>query len=132
MYGVLNINWVPTAEEPEPADGQIEAIVRGDTFAHEFPFWSDEEQTVPFDIEGTVTAQIRSRRLKNGATVGTPDAVFSVLVVDNVVTVSLTPAQTQILPTNGFWDLQQSQGGVVTTLLAGATLVVDDVTRPNP
>lgn len=128
MYGVLDLVWYPTAANPTPPAGQASAFVRGDTYAHVLAFWTDDEQTVPFDIDGTVTAQVRTARLSD-ATAGDPLADFAVTVDANEVTFSLTAAQTLVLPARAYWDLQQIVSGVVTTLLAGKTKTLDDVTR---
>lgn len=136
MYGVLDLTWYPTANDPTPPAGKASRIVRGDTYSHVIAFWNDEEETDPFAITGDVTAQIRVARLTS-ATGGDPIADFAVVVSgagNNIVTISLTPAQTLALPArmadeNYFWDLQSDDGGTITTLLAGKVKVLNDVTR---
>lgn len=130
MYAVLDLVWKPSASVSEPPAGKAGAIVRGDTYVHLFTFTNADES--PFEIEGTVAAQLRTARL-TGGTADSPTASFTVAVGDpetNEVTISLTAAQTLALPTTPlFWDLQQTVSGVVTTLVAGKAKVLDDVTR---
>jgi hypothetical protein len=131
MPGALDLTWKVSAAESTPPAGKSSAIYRGDTYAHVLEFWNDEAETDPFTITGTVTAQIRSTRL-TGATGGTPLADFAVVVSgagSNIVTISLTSAQTLALPAAGFWDCQVDNAGTITTLLAGKVKVLDDVTR---
>jgi hypothetical protein len=130
MYGILDLTFKPTTDGASPAAGRAAAIVRGDTYIHVFTFTNDDD--TPFEITGTVAAQLRPARL-TGATASSPTASFTVAVGgvdDNEVTISLTSAQTLALPTTPlFWDMQQTVSGVVTTLLAGKVKVLDDVTR---
>lgn len=129
MPGILNLTFKP-AIGATPGPGTANAIYRGDTYAHIIRFWNDDEETDAFDIEGDVTAQIRTARLTAAdETPGDPLATFTVQVVDNAITVSLTPEQTLELPSAGFWDLQVDNEGVLTTLLMGKVKVLDDVTR---
>lgn len=128
MPGILNLTFKP-AIGAVPGVGTANAIYRHDSYAHIISFWNDAEETDPFDITGTVTAQIRTARLTADATADDPLAEFTVQVVDNTITVSLTSAQTTDLPSAGFWDLQVNNGGIITTLLMGRVKVLDDVTR---
>jgi hypothetical protein len=132
MYGVLDLVFKPTADGATPDAGKAEAIVRGDTYALELAFWTDAvAETGPIAITGSVTAQIRAARLTS-STGGAALADFAVVVSgagNNIVTISLTPAQTVALPAAGFWDVQSVDAGVVTTWLAGKVKILDDVTR---
>lgn len=132
MYGVLDLTWKPTADGDTPPVGKTDAIVRGDTYPLVLSFWTDPvAETGPIAITGSVTAQIRAARLAD-STGGAALADFAVVVSgagNNIVTLSLTPAQTIALPSSGFWDVQSVDSGVVTTWMAGKVKVLDDVTR---
>lgn len=132
MPGVLDLTWKPTATSSAPAAGQSAMIYRGDTYAHVIEFWNDAEATDPFEITGTVAAQIRATFLDADDTAGTPLATFAAAVSgagSNIVTISLTATQTLTLPAAGVWDLQVTDGSTVTTLLRGKVKVLDDATR---
>jgi|SRR5262245_26608456 len=82
----------------------------------------------PVELTGTWTAQVRRAP-------GAPDIVtsFAVDIVDAAagqLRLSLTPEQTRLLAGREFWwDLQQVDGDVVRTWLAGDVAAVMDVTR---
>lgn len=133
MPGLLDLNWKPSAASASPDAGQSAQIYRGDTYSHVIEFWEDVAETDPFAITGTVTAQIKAARLTSDAD-GTVLADFACVVSgagSNIVTISLTPAQTKDLPATGspYWDLQVTNAGVITTLLTGKVKVWGDVTR---
>lgn len=131
MPGILDLNWRPSASSAAPVAGQSAQIYRGDTYAHVIEFWNDLAETDPFAITGTVTAQVKAARLTSDAD-GTALADFVCVVSgagDNIVTISLTPAQTEDLPDSAYWDLQVLDAGVITTLLTGKVKVWGDVTR---
>lgn len=133
MPGTLSLTWKPSASAPTPPAGQSAAIYRGDTYAHVLEFWNDEAETDPFALTGTPTAQIRSARLTS-ATAGDALADFACVISgagDNILTISLTAAETLALPAGAtlFWDCQLTDGSTITTLLAGKVKVLDDVTR---
>lgn len=131
MPGLLDLNWRPSATSSSPAVGQSAQIYRGDTYSHVIEFWEDEAETDPFAITGTVTAQIKAARLTSDAD-GTSLADFVCVVSgvgSNIVTISLTPAQTEDLPDSAYWDMQVTNAGVITTLLTGKVKVWGDVTR---
>ncbi len=79
-----------------------------------------------------MTAQVKAGRLTS-ADDGTVLAEFSCAVSgagDNIVTITLTPTQTEDLPTvTAYWDLQVDDSGVISTLLTGKVKVWGDVTR---
>lgn len=132
MPGLLDLNWKPSASSSAPAVGQSAQIYRGDSYAHVIEFWNDAEETDPFAITGTVTAQIKTARLTSDAD-GTVLAAFTCAVSgagNNIVTISLTPEQTEDLPAAAYWDLQVLDGTTITTLLTGKVKVWGDVTRP--
>lgn len=132
MPGILDLTWRPSASSSAPAAGQSAQIYRGDTYSHSIGFWNDEAETDPFAITGTVTAQIKSARLTSDAD-GTALASFACVVSgagDNIVTISLTPEQTEDLPEGAaYWDLQVDDSGTITTLLTGKVKVWGDITR---
>ena len=131
MPGILDLTWRPSATSAAPAAGQSAQIYRGDTYSHVLEFWNDVAETDPFAITGTVTGQIKAARLTSDVD-GTALASFACAVSgagNNIVTISLTPAQTEDLPDAAYWDLQVDDGGVITTLLTGKVKVWGDVTR---
>lgn len=144
MYGVLNLDWKPSADSLTPPAGRAPAIVRDDPYTHGIVVpggWADLGSE-------TFEAQLRLERL-TGSTAGAATAAFTVVnergvydsgtdefteTVDGPdlrIVISLTAAVTLALPSSlstkaGFWDLQQVDGS---TLLAGKVKVLDDVTR---
>src|SRR5688500_6361273 len=131
MPGILDLTWRPSASSAAPAAGTSAQVYRGDTYSHVLEFWNDVAQTDPFAITGMVTAQIKVARLTSDVD-GTVLAAFTCAVSgagNNIVTISLTPEQTEDLPDSAYWDLQVTNGGVITTLLTGKVKVWGDVTR---
>ncbi len=132
MPALLDLDWKPSASSAAPEAGHSSQIYRGDTYAHVIEFWEDEAETDPFAITGTVTAQIKTARLTSDDD-GTVLAAFTCAVSgagNNIVTISLTPTQTEDLPVGSlYWDLQVLNAGVITTLLTGKVKVWGDVTR---
>lgn len=60
-----------------------------------------------------------------------PAATFTCTVTNAAageVTLSLTASQTNIDAGNYFWDLQENASGVITTIIAGAFVVLPDAT----
>lgn len=87
------------------------------------------ENGTPVDIAGrTYAAQLRTN-----ASNTTILASFTCAIVDaasGTLTASLTATQTAALtPGLAVWDLQETNGSSVTTLLAGQVTIVQDVTR---
>ena len=105
------------------------SIYRGDTGRWQFKLWSDANKTVPVNLTGvTVAAMIRDKT--TGGTFSLP--LTCVVTMPNIVDMSLTPAQSQTLPTKGVWDLQLTYtGGDILTVLKGAANVTLDVTYPD-
>jgi hypothetical protein len=131
MPGLLDLDWKPSASSATPDAGHSAQIYRGDSYSHVIEFWEDVAETDPFAITGTVTAQIKTARLTSDDD-GTVLAAFTCAVSgvgSNIVTISLTPAQTEDLPAAAYWDLQVDNGGVITTLITGKVKVWGDVTR---
>lgn len=134
MPGILHLDWDPSAKSAgtAPPAGHANALYRGDTYEHEFQLWQDEAKTVPFEITDPVFAQIRPRRLDEDDLVAAPLASFTCDVSGaglNIITITLLAAQTLVLPSKGFWDLQVNNVDPITTLLLGKVVVLDDVTR---
>lgn len=83
----------------------------------------------PVNITGrTYAAQIRPEPLSS-----TVIASFSCVITNaaaGIVVCTLTATQTAALsPTIGVWDLQETNGSSVTTLVAGTATIQSDVTR---
>lgn len=80
----------------------------------------------PVTVTGTVTAQIRASRDDTTAA-----QTFTVNVATNIVTLSLTAAQTrQLAGVAGSWDCQWAPAGAEpVTLMQGPVFCSQDVTR---
>src|SRR5688500_5187251 len=105
MPGILDLSWRPSAASAAPAAGQSAQIYRGDSYSHVLEFWNDVAETDPFATTGTVTGQIKAARLTSDAD-GTVLAAFTCVVSgagNNIVTISLTPEQTEDLPDSAYW-----------------------------
>lgn len=105
------------------------SFVKGDSYA--FVVTMTYNGT-PLDITGR-TYEAMIRRIP--AADGTPDAQFQAVLTDPVngeLTLYLLPTQTDDLnaTVKYSWDLQQNNGGVITTLLIGSVTVIQDVTHP--
>jgi hypothetical protein len=102
-------------------------FVRGDTETVQVTMTSDG--TTPINITGrTYAAQLRS----------TPDisaiaATATCTITDGsngVMAATFAATDTADLdPGNYYWDLQETNGSVITTVLAGTVTVLADVTR---
>jgi hypothetical protein len=112
---------------PVPVRKLVEAY-RGDTLGLALVLWEDVAATVPVDLsDSTVTAQVR-------ATVDASSvlAEFAVTTTGNQITLTLTPAQTAVLPLKAVYDVQvdwYSDEAQVQTVLAGDLTTSADVTR---
>jgi hypothetical protein len=125
MFASLDLVWKPSSTSTSPPAGKAPAIIRDDPYTHVFVVedgWADLGSE---DFE----AQIRTARL-TGDTDDPATVDFTVTTeqdgADLRIILALTAAQTLELPKEGFWDLQQIDGG---TLVAGKVKVLDDVTR---
>lgn len=109
MPTLLDLTWKPSAAQSTLPDDVYPtlgpAIYRNDGYSIVFTLLNGVTPYVP---EGTLTAQIRPKRLAASAVPGSPLATFGVTVVSNVVTLALTAAQTAALPDASFWDLQET------------------------
>ena len=126
MPGVLYLVLPPGSPLPYEV-GTAPGIYRGDDWAHSFEFLDGED---PFVITGSVVAQIRVSRLVD-ETSDDPLANLDVVIDSNVVTLSLDEEATVSLPKAWVWDMQNTVGGITTTLLTGKGKTFDDVTMPN-
>jgi len=102
-------------------------IYRGDTGTWAFLLWKDALKTVPVDLTGvTVTAQMRAG--PNGQVLA--DFVCTVAVPNRIDMVLGPNLSAALSPVRAMWDLQLLYpSGDVSTVLAGRTSVVADVTR---
>ena len=102
-------------------------VTRGDTESIVVTLTSDG--TTPINIVGrTYTSQFRTTQ---DAT--TISATLTCTVTDGAngeVTCSLAAADSaELSPGYYYWDLQENNGGTISTLLAGTVTVLADVTR---
>lgn len=102
-------------------------MTRGDTESVVLTMTSNG--TTPINITGrTYRAQIRATKDS-----GSIDASFACSVTNGAageVTCSLTPNQTAaLLVGTHYWDLEETNAGVVSTIVAGTVNVLADVTR---
>lgn len=100
---------------------------RGDTLGLLLKLWNDVNHTQPTSLTGaSVLAQVRSN----------PDSdvvitTFASSITGSQITLTLTPAQTALLPDNASYDVQITySGGAVQTVLAGDLDAVPDVSHP--
>lgn len=104
-------------------------LYRGDDFGPQQFIWT--QAGVPIDITGyTITAQIRASK-DDTATL----ASFGVNItsaVNGTWEITLTDADTLILPALAYWDMQlKSPGGFTRTFVAGKVKTDKDVTKPS-
>jgi len=109
-----------------PANQDL-VITAGDTMTVVVTMTTDG--STPMNITGrTYRAQVRQQ-----ADNTTIEATFTCTVTNAVhgqITAVLSAAQTGVLESgNHVWDLEENASGVVTTVLAGAFIVLADVTR---
>ncbi len=133
MHGLLDLIWQPSRRKPRetaPPRGQAEAVVRGATYALQVRIndgWVNNMQDGEFD------AQLRAEALDDGVDPGAPLAAFTIVETqdgdDLLLALGLTDEVTLDLPDKWVWELEHSDGGVVTSLLFGAGRTLDDVTR---
>jgi hypothetical protein len=100
-------------------------VYRGDDYTWTTTF-TNTTTGLPIVITGwTITGSIRS------ALGGKVIATFGVLITDGpggVVELSLTAAQTRVLPNNAIFDIQAVDAGMARTYLAGPITATGDVT----
>ena len=101
------------------------SIYRGDTFTKEFAFYDIDDQGVktPIDMSNSIaksqcreSADIKAKLIFE----------FTTSITENKVTISLTPAQTQLIePGSYVYDLQIDD----VTKLYGKIKIIGDITR---
>lgn len=131
MPKLLDLTWKSSAtQEDLPTDVYpylAPAIYRNDGYSIAFTLLDGVD---PYEPEGTLTAQIRAKRLVSGETPGDPLAEFDVTVVANVVTIALDETQTAALPDAGYWDIQESfDDAPPRTWFTGKVKAWGDITR---
>lgn len=101
-------------------------LYRGDSYAHTLTFLDGDED--PIDLSGRdYLAQIRPH--------ATSTEILATFTIDDanadtgVLVLHLDADETAALSRSGVWDLQETIGEVVTTILAGTATVTLDVTR---
>ncbi len=80
-----------------------------------------------------ITGRTYAAQLRTNPDISTVSATATCTVTDGangVMTVVFSATSTALLsPGNYYWDLQETNGTVVTTVLAGTVVVLADVTR---
>jgi hypothetical protein len=110
-----------TSQIPEVLDLEF---VRGDEFSRRFHF---TESSVDLDVSAWVmTAQVREFAEADNPTDFTVDDSDA---VNGNVDITLSEAQTALLPEENEWDFQFVIDGYTITLFAGSCNVKRDVTR---
>lgn len=115
------------AAEVKALPGELDiAVYQGDSFTLSVQMQNSDE--TPQDLTGaTFRSQLRSTHSAD-----TVLAEFTVTVVDAAngeLTLTLTSAQTAVLPTRCVYDLQQQRDADIQTILVGAVIVKREVTR---
>jgi hypothetical protein len=104
-------------------------FVRGDTWQFQVVLTSDADGTVPVNITSyTFAAQCRTdpdiSAISGTATCTIVDGANGALLVSWPATIT-----DAISPGLYYWDLQQTAGSSITTIMAGQITVLADVTR---
>lgn len=134
MPKLFDLTWKSSAaQEDLPTDVYPwvgPAIYRNDGYTIHFTLM---DGVTPYEPEGTLTAQIRTKRFAASAAVTDPLAEFEVTVGGvggNEVTIALDAEQTAALPDAGFWDLQETfDDSEPRTWFTGKVKAWGDVTR---
>ena len=110
------------------AAGQRDITVyQGDTYVHEIRIQNSSNTAININSR-TYTGQIRKRRSSDDIS-----AIFTTNIIDaanGVVVFSLSTSDTASLRSGGYvYDFQETNSGIVTTLLTGNLTVVGEVTR---
>lgn len=109
-----------------PAEQDL-VVTRGDTLTVNVTMTTNG--TTPIDITGrTYSSMVRANYEDPTAA-----ATFTCSITNaagGVVQLVMSAASTAVLePFNYYWDLQENASGVISTVLAGAFVVLPDVTR---
>lgn len=102
----------------------------------EWPVVTGDDETLvieflgyEFDEDRTWRAQVRQQRAVDAPLLAEVDVEGSAGAEDRqVVQLNLTAAQTRGFPSRAYWDLQLTDGGIVTTIAGGLVETVRDVT----
>ncbi len=87
------------------------------------------ESGAAINITGrTYSAQIREKTSSTSALATFTCSISNALTGKFACTLS-SATTTNLSPLNAVWDLQENNGGVITTLLAGDVVISRDVTR---
>jgi len=102
-------------------------IVRGDTEVIVINLTSDT--SAPINVSGrTYRAQIRDE--KDSSSIAASFSCAITNAVNGEITCTLTAAHSAALSAGTkYWDFEETNGSVVTTILAGSVNVLADVTR---
>lgn len=111
-----------------PAARDID-IFRGDDFTHTVTI--QDANGAPINVSGrTYTSQLR--RYPDSSSIAATFTVTMTNAATGVVVFSLPDATTSALAPGEYrYDIQQDNGGTITTLLAGTATVAADVTRAS-
>jgi hypothetical protein len=106
-------------------------LYRGDDARFYFRVWLNSARTQPADLsEATAKSEIRDKVGATGTLIG---AFTCTIEAPNIVNLTMTAAESTVLPGKGVWDLQLTyENGNVRTLLYGAVKVVNGVTDAAP
>lgn len=109
-----------------PAEQDL-VVTRGDTLTVNVTMTTDG--TTPINITGRTYASMVRANYEDS----TAAASFTCTITDGAngeLQLVMSAASTAILePFNYYWDLQETASGIVSTVLAGAFVVLPDVTR---
>lgn len=107
-----------------PAEQDL-VVTRGDTCS--VIVTNTTDGVTPINITGRTYAAM----VRENYTDVVPAATFACQVTNAAagqITLTLTPSQTTLDPGNYVWDLQETATSVVTTIIAGAFVVLPDAT----
>jgi hypothetical protein len=133
---LFDLTWKSSTLQPELPTGVYPylapAIYRGDPYTIRYLLL---DGVTPYVPTGQLVAQIRPARFAANATPGVPLAEWAVDIGGddgNEVTQHLTPAQTETLPDNAFWDIQEFDGDEpLGTWFTGKVKAWGDITRED-
>lgn len=106
------------------------AMIRGDTWTHEFDELTDEDG-YPRDLEDADLTFTAKARYTDSVAVITKTSADGLTVSGGVITLALDPADTEDVTaaTRYVWDIQSEEDGDTVTVLRGTLDVYLDVTR---
>lgn len=114
---------------PDPAAGLDLTLRQGSDQEFDVVWWADEAKTIQV-VPDSARAQYRKTRKS-------PDVLLEItsyitIAVDGTIQVRIPASATDDLtaPAKGYWDLEAVAGTEVRALVAGAVVVLEEVTRP--